>query len=143
MRQYLKKFERVKNKFPSSSVKAYDSTNIAKGVLFEVPVTVVVPHIVDVKKTRSIRFDKTTFNANTIVRKFINVPQGATWAALEMQTTDATKSNQPAKFFIHTLQLLPMKFCKQMETQKLYAVSNENPTVHQFKCEVSEDDCDI
>lgn len=118
-------------------VKAYDSTNIAKGVLFEVPVTVVVPHVLDVKKTRSIKFDTTTFSANTIVRKFINVPQGATWAVLEMQTTEATKSNQPAKFFIHTLQLLPMKYCKQMETQKLYAVFNENPTVHSFKCEVS------
>lgn len=96
----------------------------------------VVPYIIDVKNTRSIKFETTTFAANTIVRKFINVPHGATWGVLELQTTEATKSNTPAKFFIHTLQLLPMKFCKQMETQKLYAVSNENPTVHLFKCEV-------
>ncbi|XP_037050800.1 tripeptidyl-peptidase 2 isoform X2 [Bradysia coprophila] len=119
----------------SAAVKAYDITNIAKGVLFEVPVTVVVPHVIDVKKTRSIKFNTTTFNANTIVRKFVNVPLGATWAALEMQTTETTTSNQPAKFFVHTLQLLPMKFCKHMETQKLYSVSTENPTVHLFKCE--------
>lgn len=92
-------------------------------------------------KTRSIKFDKTTFNANTIVRKFVNVPLGATWATVEMQTSDATKLNEPAKFYIHTLQLLPQKYCKDTETQKLYAVSSENPTLHNFRCEVSRSNC--
>lgn len=35
------------------------------------------------------------------------------------------------------MQILPQKYCKALETQKLLPVSNDIETVHSFKCEGS------
>lgn len=56
---------------------------------------------------------------------------------LKLRSTDDVKSTQ-AKFLIHTMQVLPQKFCKTLETQKILPVSHENDTLHYFKVEVSE-----
>ena len=55
--------------------------------------------------------------------------------ALKLRSPD-TPSNIPAKFYIHTMQVLPSKYCKEMETQKLLNVSSDSFAVHTFKCEV-------
>lgn len=55
---------------------------------------------------------------------------------LKMKTGDST-TLIPAKFFVHTLQVLPKKFCKALETQKIYSVNGDDWTINAFKCEVS------
>lgn len=52
-----------------------------------------------------------------------------------MKTTD-TSTLIPGKFFVHTLQVLPKKFCKALETQKIYSVNGDDWTINAFKCEV-------
>lgn len=55
---------------------------------------------------------------------------------LKLRSNDTVKSTQ-AKFLIHTMQVLPQKFCKTLETQKILPVSQENETLHYFKVEVN------
>lgn len=52
-----------------------------KGVVFEIPVTVVQPHVVNTEVTKTFQPDSPKeFKPNTIQRDFILVPQHATWA---------------------------------------------------------------
>jgi len=60
-------------------VKAFDCTSSPeKGPIFEVPVTVVKPEIVE----REISFMKRNFAPGDIQRHFIKVPKDATWAGI-------------------------------------------------------------
>ncbi|XP_035787655.1 tripeptidyl-peptidase 2-like [Anopheles albimanus] len=112
-----------------ASVKAYDSTCPEKGVLFEIPVTVVQPHVVDPKTNEFVRREPPTdCKPNTIIREFILVPQHATWASIELISADPNDA-VGGKFFLHTLQILPMKFCKEMELQKILPVNGTAPTI--------------
>lgn len=53
---------------------------------------------------------------------------------LKIKSADAVE-DLGGKFLIHTMQIMPLLFCKAMETLKVLPVSNENETVHAFKCE--------
>lgn len=67
--------------FAISSVRAYDVTNIAKGPVFQIPVTVVQP--MTLPKTAllpDLTYANVLFKPNTIQRHFILVPEDATWA---------------------------------------------------------------
>ncbi|GAB0096149.1 Tripeptidyl-peptidase 2 [Sergentomyia squamirostris] len=114
-----------------SSIKAFDSKNPDKGPLFEVPITVVQPIVVGVDQGFTHRLPEQVYQPNTIVRQFINVPKYATWALLKLKSEDSNGG----KFLVHTLQIIPSKFCKALETQKIIAVSNECDTILPFKCE--------
>ena len=56
-------------------MKAYDSKFPEKGAVFEVPITVVKPETMQ----SEISYNKQYFTAGDIQRRFINVPEGATW----------------------------------------------------------------
>lgn len=63
------------------SVRAYDVTNIAKGPVFQIPVTVIQP--MTIPKTAllpDLTYTNVLFKPNTIQRHFILVPEDATWA---------------------------------------------------------------
>lgn len=63
------------------SIRAYDVTNIAKGPVFQIPVTVVQPNILS--KTAllpDLVYTNVLFKPGTIKRHFILVPEDATWA---------------------------------------------------------------
>lgn len=73
----MRKFEFV-NIF---SVRAYDVTNVGKGPVFQIPVTVVQP--MTLPKTvllPDLTYTNVLFKPNTIQRHFILVPEDATWA---------------------------------------------------------------
>lgn len=116
-----------------ASIKAYDSACVEKGVLFEIPVTVVQPIVVDPKTLEYTSTESISCKPNTILRNFFLVPKYATWAVLEMISTD-TNDTVGGKFLIHTMQILPMKYCKAQETQKILPVNCVSTTVHPFKC---------
>lgn len=54
---------------------------------------------------------------------------------VRLRSNDTTKSTQ-AKFLVHTMQIIPHKFCKTFDTQKILPVSSENDTLHHFRVEV-------
>lgn len=116
-------------------VRAYDSSAIEKGTLFEVPVTVVQPNKLDISQSNVFTFEPATFKAGQITRTFILVPAKATWAVLKLRSPN-TPTNIPARFMVHTMQILPQRYCKEMETSKVLSVTSENFTTSAFKCQV-------
>ncbi|XP_070069765.1 tripeptidyl-peptidase 2 isoform X1 [Drosophila takahashii] len=124
----------------SAVIRAYDTDNVQKGSLFEIPVTVVQPHVLDsehnlpVFEPVSSKGDNSVeFQPNTIQRDFILVPQHATWAELRMRITDPNRGKDIGKFFVHTNQLLPKQSCRKLETMKIVAVGSENESTMTFK----------
>lgn len=111
-------------------IRAYDSDNVNKGWLFEVPITVVQPVEVTADQMFTLPQELCAFKPNTIVRRFFHVPTYATWAVLRLKSQDAV----PNKFFIHTMQVVPFKNCTSVETQRFVAITNETEFVHTFKC---------
>ncbi|XP_059224472.1 tripeptidyl-peptidase 2 [Stomoxys calcitrans] len=122
-------------------IRAFDTSCVQKGSLFEIPVTVVQPHRIDWQESRL--YQPTTQNAdgsiefqpNTIQREFILVPPRATWAVLRMRSTDKNRDKDVGKFFVHTVQLLPKSSCRVLETMKILSVNSENETTLAFKCQ--------
>lgn len=116
-------------------VRAYDTVSGSeKGTIFEVPITVVQPYLIDPSRfefqpTPSVVICK----PNTIIRDFIVVPTNATYAVLEMTSADA-KDKVGGKFLVHTMQIIDQRFCKYMETAKILPVSGDTVTSHPFKC---------
>lgn len=102
-----------------------------KGPLFEVPITVVQPIVVGADDMFVHRIPQQVYQPNTIVRQFLNVPRYATWAVLKLRADDANGG----KFLVHTVQVLAAKYCKALETHKIFTVSNECDTLVPFKCE--------
>lgn len=54
---------------------------------------------------------------------------------VRLRSKDTTKTTQ-AKFLVHTMQIIPQKFCKSFDTQKILPVTSENDTLHHFRVEV-------
>lgn len=112
-------------------IRAFDSNNVAKGFLFEIPITVVQPVEVSAQEMFTRPTELCHFKPNTIVRRFIHVPTYATWVVLRLRSQDPL----PHKFFVHTMQVIPFKNCTSMETQRFVTITNETEFVHTFKCE--------
>lgn len=112
-------------------IRAYDSANVKKGWLFEVPITVVQPIEVTGREVFTLPPEVCPFKPNTIVRRFYQVPTYATWAVLRLRSQDPVAN----KFFVHTMQIIPFKNCTTMETQRFVAISKEAEFLHTFKCE--------
>lgn len=66
--------------FYSNRIRAFDSAELQKGTVFEIPITVVQPIVLDAKANHRLEFDPVLTKPNTILRHFILVPNNATWA---------------------------------------------------------------
>ncbi|XP_071949542.1 tripeptidyl-peptidase 2-like isoform X2 [Antedon mediterranea] len=89
------------NGYHFTEIQAFDVTDPARGALFRIPVTVLVP--VSVTDTINYQWtsDVLSFQAGQIHRRFITVPKGATWAELCLSSLD----NVQARFVVHAVQL--------------------------------------
>lgn len=56
-------------------------------------------------------------------------------SVLRLRSNDKVESTQ-AKFLIHTMQIVPQKYCKAFDTQKILPVTAENDTLLHFRVEV-------
>lgn len=112
-------------------IRAFDSDNVKKGHLFEIPITVVQPLEVLPQQMFIHPTETCVFNPNTIMRRFFHVPTYATWSVLKLKTMDTV----PNKFFIHTMQVIPFKNCRSVESQRFITLTNESELVHTFRCE--------
>ncbi|XP_017876642.1 tripeptidyl-peptidase 2 isoform X2 [Ceratina calcarata] len=114
----------------TTSVRAYDVTDIAKGPVFQIPVTVVQPQTLP--KTAilpDLAYTNILFKPNTLRRHFILVPDDATWAVIRLKSTEKDKVG---RFVIHSVQLKPRLSCKTFEVNKLFTVTSQSEIVHPF-----------
>ncbi|XP_046818750.1 tripeptidyl-peptidase 2 isoform X1 [Vespa crabro] len=117
----------------ATSVRAYDVTNIAKGPVFQIPITVVQPMVLP--KTAllpDLIYTNVLFKPNTIKRHFILVPEDATWAVLKLRSTEKDKTS---RFVLHTIQLKPRLACKTLEVNKMIGVTPQTECVQPFAVE--------
>ncbi|KAH8285044.1 hypothetical protein KR054_004277 [Drosophila jambulina] len=120
----------------SAVIQAFDTDCVQKGSLFEIPITVVQPHVLESEQNTPVfePASKTVeFQPNTIQRDFILVPERATWAELRMRVTDPNRGKDIGKFFVHTNQLLPKQSCLKLETMKIVPVGSEHESTTVFK----------
>lgn len=61
-------------------IRAYECDDVDKGTVFEIPVTVVQPIVLDPQSDWRHTFEEVTCKPNTILRHFIHVPNNASWA---------------------------------------------------------------
>ncbi|CAL7943225.1 unnamed protein product [Xylocopa violacea] len=114
----------------TTSVRAYDVTDIAKGPVFQIPITVVQPQTLP--KTAllpDLTYTNILFKPNTLRRHFILVPEDATWAVIRLKSTEKDKTG---RFVVHCVQLKPRLSCKTLEANKLFAVTSQSEIVHPF-----------
>ncbi|KAI4503188.1 hypothetical protein M0802_001410 [Mischocyttarus mexicanus] len=117
----------------ATSIRAYDVTNIAKGPVFQIPITIVQPMVLP--KTAllpDLTYTNVLFKSNTIQRHFILVPEDATWAVLKIKSTDKDKSS---RFIFHSIQLKPRLVCKTLELNKMIGVTSQSECVQPFPVE--------
>ncbi|XP_012257165.2 tripeptidyl-peptidase 2 [Athalia rosae] len=117
----------------ATNIRAYDVTNVNKGPIFQVPVTVVQPMTLPKAAILpDLHFTNVLFKPNTIMRHFILVPDDATWAVLRLKGTEKDKNG---RFVIHTVQLKPKLYCKALESTKMTSVTTQSETIHGFSVE--------
>ncbi|GAB1601216.1 tripeptidyl-peptidase 2-like, partial [Argonauta hians] len=112
-----------------TEVKAFDVSCTEKGPVFTIPVTVIVPMQVTDNVHHTISFTNVRFKPGQITRHFIQVPDGATFGVLKMESKDTEKSG---RFLIHTLQLLPQCQYRKHEFDKLVTLSDQGEFVQSF-----------
>lgn len=84
-------------------------------------------HNTEIKKAK-----KPLSNVYYTLLKIIVIP----FSVLRVRSTDKARSKDIGKFFIHTMQLLPMSSCRKLETLKIISVKSDNEPTLAFKCEV-------
>ncbi|CAG8480016.1 10360_t:CDS:10 [Scutellospora calospora] len=89
-----------------AEVQGYDTTCPDRGPLFRVPITVTKPSILT--NGSKVCFDKLSFGPGHIERRFIKVPDGATYADVTLKSA-ANKITSPAFFCLHMIQLIPQR----------------------------------
>ncbi|XP_015173140.1 PREDICTED: tripeptidyl-peptidase 2 isoform X4 [Polistes dominula] len=117
----------------AASIRAYDVTNIAKGPVFQIPITVVQPMVLPkAALLPDLTYTNVLFKSNTIQRHFILVPEDATWAVLKIKSTDKDKNS---RFIFHSIQLKPRLACKTLELNKMIGVTPQSECVQPFAVE--------
>lgn len=95
-------------------IKAFDSTNIQKGPVFFIPVTVIICHKLSDSVSRKV--SSCTLPSAKPIREFIQVPAGATCAVVQIKSTDE-KNN--CSIILHAVQIRPYFNCKTGEYHKM------------------------
>lgn len=93
----------AESKFHYGEVLGYDTSAPERGPLFHIPVSVVKPTI---PSQGSIRYKNVEYGPGDIIRRFVHVPEGATFCDLVIKAR-APVDSSPAHFKLHLLQLVP------------------------------------
>ncbi|XP_046339901.1 tripeptidyl-peptidase 2-like [Haliotis rufescens] len=112
-----------------TEVCGYDVQNIQKGPLFRVPITVIVPSRVTDSTNFSLSYKDIRFRPGQIHRRFIHVPEGATYAVLHVQSQDTEKN---CRVLLHTLQLSPQHQYKKYEFERFITICDSGDTTQAF-----------
>ncbi|KAI8983667.1 hypothetical protein BDB01DRAFT_850343 [Pilobolus umbonatus] len=93
------------SKFHFGEVYGYDTSAPDRGPLFRIPVSVVKPTLCT---KGNVRFDQLSYEPGRIIRKFVQVPEGATACELTLRSHSPVET-APARFMLHLLQLIPKR----------------------------------
>ncbi|XP_015124939.1 tripeptidyl-peptidase 2 isoform X1 [Diachasma alloeum] len=114
----------------ATNIRAYDVTNVEKGPVFTIPVTVVQP--LTIPKTMNLpdlHYNHVLFKPNTINRHFIFVPEDATWAVIKLKSHDKEKTG---RFAIQAVQLKPRMASRTLQINKMINITSQSETVQGF-----------
>ncbi|GAC93350.1 minor extracellular protease [Pseudozyma hubeiensis SY62] len=109
-------------------IEAYD-TEKPGHKLFDVPVTVAKP---EVFPSPTVKFDTIRFEAGKIERRFISVPEGATWASLTVRSSNHSSAGTSARFWLHCVQLEPLQRLSEVEKAFVLALQENEPVTKKF-----------
>ncbi|KAG2195613.1 hypothetical protein INT47_005981 [Mucor saturninus] len=99
----------TESKFHYGEVLGYDTSAPERGPLFHIPVSVVKP---TVPSQGFIRYKNVEYGPGDIIRRFVQVPEGATSCELIIKAR-APADTAPARFMLHLLQLVPQQNQKE------------------------------
>lgn len=102
-----------------------------RGPVFRVEVTLVQPQRVNYSKPE-LTFNGEDFQPDTIKRHFVLVPEEVTWAVVKLNTQD-----QPGRFIVHCVQLIPNKCVKTIALEKLVNVNTQAEVSLSLQVQVS------
>ncbi|KAJ1950801.1 hypothetical protein EC988_004249, partial [Linderina pennispora] len=97
-----------------AEILGFDSRNVDRGAIFRIPVTITKPS--EVGASGCVRFPALRFQPTEVVRRFIDVPRGATQAKFVIRAPNALANGAaPATFYLHAVQLAPQTRFTQYE----------------------------
>ncbi|XP_023235229.1 tripeptidyl-peptidase 2-like [Centruroides sculpturatus] len=100
-----------------TSIRAFDASCIEKGPVFEIPITVIKPQRFPVTPNWKLSFNDVLLVPGIIKREFLEVPVGATWAVVNIQSAD---SQHDAHIVVHAVQIRPQCSVKTNEFHKMF-----------------------
>ena len=108
-------------------IQAFDSTNVKKGAVFSIPVTIMIAEDVPGNKvTKYVKQSEQVLKAGQSVRYFMKPPVGSTAARIKV----TNKSSEDANFFLHTMQLIAQRSCKQKDKLHFFTLQPGAEAVH-------------
>ncbi|KAN0063578.1 hypothetical protein ACQY0O_004026 [Thecaphora frezii] len=109
-------------------IEAYDSDRPGFK-LFDVPVTVAKP---EVHADPTVRYVGTRFESGKIVRRFVHVPEGATWASVTVRSYNHAAPGTGARFWLHCVQLEPLRRLDDVEHAFVLSLQENEPVKKSF-----------
>ncbi|CAG8454666.1 15829_t:CDS:10 [Acaulospora morrowiae] len=103
-----------------AEVQGYDTTCSERGPLFKIPVVVTKPSIIT--NGSKITYDNWAFGPGHIERRFLKVPEGATYADVTIKFSSNSHTS-PARFWLHMIQLLPQRRFTNQEHEYYFALA--------------------
>ncbi|KAI8969157.1 hypothetical protein BDF20DRAFT_826714 [Mycotypha africana] len=101
------------SEFHYGEVLGYDTAAPERGPLFRVPVSVVKPTVCS---QGFIQYTNVEYGPGDIIRRFIQVPEGATNCELVIRARTPNNEGAPARFMLHLTQLIPKQNQKKRHT---------------------------
>lgn len=113
----------------SAFIQGYDSDSPGR-LLFQVPVTVTKPieFAGPSLQLRDVRLSK-----GSIDRRFISVPEGATWAEMKLRSTNHEVAGTTVRCWVHGVQLEAQQRLNNVEHAYVLALHQDEPVTKKFK----------
>ena len=108
-----------------ASIAGYDSETPGHK-LFEIPVTVTKPIVPD---GPTMEFAPLQLSKGKVDRRFIAVPEGATWAELRLKSTSHSVPGTSVRCWVHAVQLPPLQRLPDAEHAYVMALNEGEPIV--------------
>uniref|UniRef100_H2Z489 Tripeptidyl-peptidase 2 n=1 Tax=Ciona savignyi TaxID=51511 RepID=H2Z489_CIOSA len=112
-----------------AQIQGFDTQSPHRGPLFTVPVTVIKPESLEKSSEYKSVVDKLVFKSGQICRKFFHVPEGATWAEINVRNLSA---DQSPRFVLHAVQIREQRAFREHEFYKFVTVPASSTMEYAF-----------